>query len=431
MSNFPFSADPLGNAIFTSQGYGNQSAGGDLANNLSVNTPQVVFSWKQNFSARLDLMASLLAGSGSATYNATTASTALSVTSSSSDSALLQSHYYAPVQPGQTLRCSISAVLGAGQANTSAHVGPHTAADGAFFALIGTVKNIVTRTDTSGTPTDTVVAQSSWNLDTMDGNGPSGITIDWTKLQTFVVDYNWQAGIVRFGFNIGGAIVLCHQVVNNTAQNIFASPNLPAKISVANTGSAASYSIYAMAASMVIFGTSPFDQGSSLFSIQQTAAKTGSTSGEVLLMQIKLKAGITAASLKLLTLAVQTDLNSGDETEPVTFFSIRRNPTIGSPEGVSFNPVDTNSNFQYDVAGTGIVSGGTLIMSDFAFSFGSNAAGGSALPMNFPILNFGSDPSGTSDIITISSQSTLYEEENVNVGSNLFYNACMNWLEPV
>jgi len=59
--------------------------------------------------------------------------------------------------------------------------------------------------------------QSSWNIDKMDGTGPSLMTLDLTKMQMFYADYTWYgAGGIRFGFkNNRGEVVYCHRIPNN------------------------------------------------------------------------------------------------------------------------------------------------------------------------------------------------------------------------
>jgi hypothetical protein len=57
--------------------------------------------------------------------------------------------------------------------------------------------------------------QSTWNLDTMDGNGPSGINLNFYNTQLFVIDLEWLGvGRIRFGFYAYGRIHYCHQITN-------------------------------------------------------------------------------------------------------------------------------------------------------------------------------------------------------------------------
>jgi hypothetical protein len=75
--------------------------------------------------------------------------------------------------------------------------------------------------------------QSEWNLDTMDGNGPSGFTLDLTKMQMFYIDYSWYgAGFVRWGLRgIDGTIFYVHSLLNNNTNSeaYMRSGNLPGR----------------------------------------------------------------------------------------------------------------------------------------------------------------------------------------------------------
>lgn len=75
--------------------------------------------------------------------------------------------------------------------------------------------------------------QSEWNIDKMDGTGPSGYNADFTKMQMFFIDYSWYgAGSVRFGLRgTDGEIKYCHKVVNNNVNSeaYMRSGNLPAR----------------------------------------------------------------------------------------------------------------------------------------------------------------------------------------------------------
>jgi hypothetical protein len=67
--------------------------------------------------------------------------------------------------------------------------------------------------------TDTRIPQSQW-ADKMDGTGPSGYTLDLTRMQMFYIDYSWYgAGFARFGMRTtNGAISYVHQFNNNNIQ---------------------------------------------------------------------------------------------------------------------------------------------------------------------------------------------------------------------
>lgn len=76
----------------------------------------------------------------------------------------------------------------------------------------------------------TSIAQSEWNLDKMNGTGPSGLTLDFRKTQLLAIDLEWLGvGRVRYGFYAFGQVQYAHQV---THLNVLTNPytrsiNLP------------------------------------------------------------------------------------------------------------------------------------------------------------------------------------------------------------
>ena len=80
---------------------------------------------------------------------------------------------------------------------------------------------------------DVKIPQSEWNLDTMDGLGPSGYDLDLTKMQMFYIDYSWYgAGYIRWGLRgVDGDITYIHKMPNNNvnAEAYMRSGNVPAR----------------------------------------------------------------------------------------------------------------------------------------------------------------------------------------------------------
>ena len=77
------------------------------------------------------------------------------------------------------------------------------------------------------------IPQSAWNIDKMDGTGPSGITVDLSKMQMFYIDYTWYgAGFIRWGLRgAKGNVTYVHKMPNNNVNNeaYMRSGNLPAR----------------------------------------------------------------------------------------------------------------------------------------------------------------------------------------------------------
>jgi hypothetical protein len=84
---------------------------------------------------------------------------------------------------------------------------------------------------------DFKVPQSAWNIDKLDGTGPSGVNVDLSKMQMFYLDYAWYgAGAIRFGFkDERGEVVYCHRMThaNVKSEAYMRSGNLPARYEAA------------------------------------------------------------------------------------------------------------------------------------------------------------------------------------------------------
>ena len=81
-------------------------------------------------------------------------------------------------------------------------------------------------------------AQADW-VDPLDGTGKSGITIDWSKSQILLVDFEWLGvGRVRWNLVIDGMIYHFHSTNNaNNIEGVYMlSPNKPMRWEIRQTG---------------------------------------------------------------------------------------------------------------------------------------------------------------------------------------------------
>ena len=87
---------------------------------------------------------------------------------------------------------------------------------------------------------DKKVKQSEFNLDRLDGTGPSGYNIDIAKMQMIGIQYSWYgAGFIDFmlrGSN--GNFVFCHRMRNSNVNTeaFMRSGNLPVRYEITNEG---------------------------------------------------------------------------------------------------------------------------------------------------------------------------------------------------
>ncbi len=174
-------------------------------------------------------------GAGSTAHSTADARVRLSVTSGT-DSAIRQTFQRTHYQPGKSQLMLMTGVLNPA-ASTERKMGLYDGTDGVGFRANGTTVQVFVSKGASLTTTD----QSAWSIDPMDGTGPSGLTLDFTKVQIFGIDFEWLGvGQIRYFFVSGGIPYLVHvdDGVNTDTSVYMGTPNLPMRWEITSSGSA-------------------------------------------------------------------------------------------------------------------------------------------------------------------------------------------------
>lgn len=343
-------------------------------------------------------------GSATSAYNAATSSARLSCTTSSSDSIIVQTKRYFRYNPGRSYLITVSGNLGAAKTNVRQRVGYFDALNGLFFEQVSTGMSVCMRTDASGSAVDTKISQSSWNLDKLDGTGASGVTLDPSKHNLYVIDFLWHgAGRVRFGIFYNGQILYCHQInnANINASPYMRIPSLPLRVELTNTGTAGSSTNL----DLVCFAYQKESTDTLLFPYKFTAS-----------MQVTSKS-VSSTLVPLISIRPKTTFNSQVNRMPVApnglsvmtnqqaiYVALYLNPTL---TGASFSSVATTSVVEADTTATAI-SGGTLLK-ELYLPASSNLTStiAASISDSIELLTLGLDIAGsTPDILTIAAKST-------------------------
>lgn len=173
---------------------------------------------------------------GSTTYSFDQSLVRLGLDGTASGFAINQSKMYHNYMPGKSQLIYISFNLNAAVATVTKDVGYFDAENGIFLRQAGDgTLSIVLRTSTSGSMTETIVGQSSWNVDKCNGTGASTFNIDITKTQLLYIDFQWLAvGRVRVGFVHDGQAIVAHEFLNsnNLSLPYMSKPNLPVRAEI-------------------------------------------------------------------------------------------------------------------------------------------------------------------------------------------------------
>lgn len=326
----------------------------DAFGRLRVSNLKTIFDSKQIHDNQPLFWDVSTTGSGaSATYNTNQASTTLAVTAGTTGSVTRQSKMRFNYQPGKSQLIVFTGLIAGSASGITAEIGQMDEKNGLFFRSKDGVLSVVRRTYTSGTAVDTAVDQDDWNLDTMDGNGPSGVTIDPSKTQIGFIDYEWLGvGRVRFGFYIDGNPIYCHELLNTNSLSLvyMSTPNLPLRFYLAADGTnAAGASLVQICSSVANEGGE--DKLGILRHQDSGAIGTLSAGTTYALLGIRLKAGYIGTSILIENLsALATSVNDKAHWELIF------NPTVAG----TFTYTDqTNSAVQIAKgASTNTVTGG-------------------------------------------------------------------------
>lgn len=201
----------------------------------------------------------------SGSYSATYEKSKAIISGTNAGYYISQSRNYVTYQPGKSLLFISSCLLNPSNTNFISRIGYFdnefttnasypTVYNGIYFEC----NNGNISVNVANNSSTTSITQSSWNVDKMNGAGTSGLNIDFTKGQLFVIDMEWLSiGRVRFGFYAYGRIQYCHQIINfNTLISPYSTNiNLPICCSLHSTnGSAGSGTIRQICSTVISEG---------------------------------------------------------------------------------------------------------------------------------------------------------------------------------
>jgi hypothetical protein len=178
---------------------------------------------------------------GTAVFSASEGLVNLNVTSTGGSQVIRETAKVFSYQPGKSLLVFNTFVMAPAQTGLRQRVGYYGTDNGIYIQLRDDILSFVERSAVTGLVTESIVPQAVWNVDTLDGNGPSGVTLDITKAQIMFMDIEWLGeGTVRLGFIIDGVFILCHRFnhANLITSTYITTASLPLRYEITNEGTA-------------------------------------------------------------------------------------------------------------------------------------------------------------------------------------------------
>ena len=152
--------------------------------------------------------------------------------------ALMESKRTVRYRSGQGILSRFTALFTPGVLGSIQIIGIGDIENGFFFGYVGTVFGILHRNSASGSPIDTFISQSTWNVDKADGTQTLPVQ-DWAKGNVFEVQFQFLGfGTLRFFVedSASGDFVLVHTIpyANENVLPSLGDPVLPVSIFVDN-----------------------------------------------------------------------------------------------------------------------------------------------------------------------------------------------------
>lgn len=266
-------------------------------------------------------------------------------------------------QPGKSLLVMSTFVMETAKANLRQRVGYFNNDNGLYFQISGTTNSFVERSSVTGSAVETIIEQEDWNVDKLNGQGPSGLTLDPTKAQILWMDVEWLGlGTVRIGFIIDGKFVQCHAFnhANRITSTYITTASLPLRYEIENLGTTASSSTLKQVCSTVI------SEGGYELRGKQNAVGT--------------------------PVATPYDLTATGVKYPVVSIRLKTSPNrldaIVIPTATSILGVGNNATFEWTLQQGATTSGGTWVSagSDSAIEYnltGTSTSGGAPLAKGY------------------------------------------------
>jgi len=339
---------------------------GDAFGRLRVSNPYTLFDSSHRYHDN-SLWATSTGVSGAATFNSDQGLVNMTLGTTSGDNVLRETYKVFPYQPGKSLLTMNTFVMESGQENQRQRVGYFSSGNGIFIEQSGVAAPaIVKRSSVSGSVVDTRIEQGDWNVDTLQGSGESGYTLDMTKAQIFWSDLEWLGvGTVRAGFVINGEFVHCHSFhhANEIESTYITTASLPCRYEIENLDTVSASGTLKQICTTVL-SEGGYELKGEAHSVATPVANpyTATSSGvQYPVASIRLKSGETDA----IAIPVGVGLLGITNNTNYSWQLVKG----GTTSGGTWTNVSADSSVQYNLSGTSF-SGGTVLAQGFAV--GSN-----------------------------------------------------------
>lgn len=348
---------------------------GDAFNRVRVSTPVGTFESQMQYDTNpLFWNQDISTTSATVAHLPNESSVRLRVTGD--ESVIRQTKQYHTYQPGKS-QLILTTIGSFGSATgVNKRVGYFDEENGVFLQSDEDGYYITMRSYTTGTAIDVKVANSAWNIDNFNGNGPSKVLLDMTKIQILVIDLAWfGVGRVRVGFVVEGVIHYAHEFlkINVSTTTYMSTASLPIRYEIVGSISATGNNdLVQIAVAVISEGGFESPTGIPLAISNDTTSVSATTSAETVILAIRPTTTFNSITNRIRIVPQSVVVFSEDEN--IHYHTIYGANILGG----SWVPVSTSySGVEYNKTSTGH-SGGIDIHEDYvsAASVGVNTTAG-------------------------------------------------------
>jgi len=321
-----------------------------------VSNPVTLFDSQQQYDKGRLYWEEKISGSASTAHLPNESSVELTVTANASDAVIRQTREYFRYQPGKSQEILMTADFGAPVSGVYKRYGYYDDENGVYWQQgADGVYSVGLRSFVTGSAVDTLVPQTGWNVDKMNGVGgsdnPSGLTLDGAKSQILIIDLQWlSVGTVRVGLEYNGILYHIH---NFHHANIINGPymttaNLPCRYEIGTDGTNGG-TFQTICSSVISEGGFEMDRGIKFSATNGPSFISVTTRRPI--MSFRPKATFNGITNRGIIIPNGMDFFSLNKA---CFFEIVYGGTL---TGASFSSVNDDSITEFDVAATAITGG--------------------------------------------------------------------------
>ena len=365
-----------------------------------VSQPTTLFDSKQVVDSGSFYFDIKTTSGGTVTWNSGSAQSTMIVTSTSGSRAIKQTKRIFVYQPGKSQQIICTGKFGTKVDGIKKSIGSFDDNDGYFFQTSGSSFGVVLRKTINGVKSDTFISQSTWNLDKMNGLGPSGNTLDITKAQIYTMDYEWLGvGRVRYGVVQKGVLIYVHEINNyNSLDTVYLrNPNLPIRYEMSTHKNTTTGSLMTQICSTVISEGGFDNTGKRVVITSNNGATIGASEYDAVLF-IRYNSN-SSKGAQIVPEQLDLLVKPGNSSTFAGRWELLVNPTVTN--AVTYNNASGSVVTQVGVVAAGniITNPGTIIATGYFAGTSANSV--AEMVTIDPYYGLGRKIDGTSDVLAI------------------------------